>query len=278
MRITWPVSVSLSALLLFQVCALFARAYVEFGLIRDGFDSTYASHLSYLAVPAVLAVLMQPMLQANREYLSSLFRREALSLQLIMISVAIALCARIAWWAQTFARAALGVLSSGDTAAPVGPVISFGCPPLEWLLLGLLAMAVLAPIVEEVVHRGLLLGALLGRGSRAAILVSAAVFAAYHPDSLASIMIAFAMGIVLALQFTATRALWASVLTHASYNGIMQFDWRCVRIVWTPSARALPDVFAAAAACAAFALALALLIALLMKLTDDVSEPRRPPR
>ncbi len=275
---TPTVAVSVFALLLFQVCALFARALLELNLVRRGIDATDASHLSYLIVPVILAVLMYPMLRANGRYLRSLLRIGALSIRIFVTALAIAFCARLVWWTQLVARTAFGMSMSDDPAAPVGPLIAVGCPPLPWLLLGVLVTAVLVPVVEEVVHRGLILGALKRRGQSIAILVSAAVFAAFHPGSLDSVVTAFLLGIVFGLQVTATCALWASIVTHAGYNGLLQLDWHCVQTVWNPGRDTLPDLTVGIAASLALLGALAMLIVLLAKTWDGASHARRPVR
>ena len=40
--------------------------------------------------------------------------------------------------------------------------------------------------------------------------------------------IVFLMGVVLGTQFWNTRTLWTTIVTHATYNGLVQFDWRCL--------------------------------------------------
>ena len=50
------------------------------------------------------------------------------------------------------------------------------------------------------------------------------------------------MGIVFGLQYWMTRNLWASVITHATYNGLIQLDWRCLQGTWNPTPEQLPTL------------------------------------
>lgn len=82
-------------------------------------------------------------------------------------------------------------------------------------------MIVAAPVFEEYIFRGLLFGSLArswaGRwGGRAAVLVSAAVFALLHPPlALAPV---FGLGLVTAFAYQRTGSLAAPIIAHALYN------------------------------------------------------------
>jgi membrane protease YdiL (CAAX protease family) len=82
----------------------------------------------------------------------------------------------------------------------------------------LVLLAVLAaPLVEEVLFRGLLFqGLLRSVGLPFAVLWSAAVFAAVHP--MPSWPPVFALGIATALVFHRSRFLPAAIAVHAAYN------------------------------------------------------------
>ncbi|GAB4144809.1 MAG: hypothetical protein Fur0037_12660 [Planctomycetota bacterium] len=87
---------------------------------------------------------------------------------------------------------------------------------LELLLLA----AVAAPLVEEILFRGLLFAG-LSRGTRAplAVLWSSAVFAAVHPPL--SWPPVFLLGVAAALVFARTRFLPAAMAAHSAYNLIV---------------------------------------------------------
>jgi membrane protease YdiL (CAAX protease family) len=83
----------------------------------------------------------------------------------------------------------------------------------------LLVMAVLAPLVEEAVFRGLLYGWVAGRwGTLAAWLVSSILFAAAHVE-LAHVILVFPLGLWFGWLRRRTDSLWPSVVAHMINNG-----------------------------------------------------------
>ena len=101
-------------------------------------------------------------------------------------------------------------------------------------------MALLVPIIEEIVHRGLIQSSMSHRGPIVAITTSAFLFAIFHPP--ASYLFVFTWGIVLGVQFWKSQNLWPSLLSHATYNGLIQLDWRCITGTWNPTMSDLPLV------------------------------------
>jgi len=89
-------------------------------------------------------------------------------------------------------------------------------------LLGTLAVtAVAAPLVEEVIFRGLLYGWLRERlGVPVGMAASAAAFALLHgiPALIPGI---FVLGLVLAWTYERARSIWAPIIVHATYNGLV---------------------------------------------------------
>jgi membrane protease YdiL (CAAX protease family) len=82
-----------------------------------------------------------------------------------------------------------------------------------------LIAAVLAPVYEEVIFRGLLYPALRRRVPRgASILISAAIFAIVHwsPEQMPAL---FVLGLALAWLYERTGTLAAPIAFHASFNG-----------------------------------------------------------
>jgi membrane protease YdiL (CAAX protease family) len=79
-------------------------------------------------------------------------------------------------------------------------------------------VAVVAPVLEEVLLRGVVLGALTRRiGTWGAILASAAVFSLLHLDLWSLLPFAF-LGIGLGWLAVRGRSLWPAVLAHVLYN------------------------------------------------------------
>jgi membrane protease YdiL (CAAX protease family) len=86
--------------------------------------------------------------------------------------------------------------------------------------LAIISLVVIAPIVEELVFRGLLFGALAGRlGILASAVVTALLFGAAHGD-LVLFPTLVAMGVVTALAYAGTGNLWVAVVLHALNNGL----------------------------------------------------------
>lgn len=77
---------------------------------------------------------------------------------------------------------------------------------------------VLAPIVEEVIFRGVLLGAIAKRfGVIAGILVSSLLFTLVHLDPL-QMLSAFPLGVYLAIMYYKTGSIYPGIILHASWN------------------------------------------------------------
>ena len=123
-----------------------------------------------------------------------------------------------------------GVISSmlspllGGMSNPQGCDISsgFGTDPL----LGVLAIAVIAPVVEEITFRGFIYGGLRTRmGVTWAVVVSSAVFAVAHSLSVGGSIVLlapslFIAGVALALVYERTRSLYPGIALHASFNAV----------------------------------------------------------
>lgn len=88
----------------------------------------------------------------------------------------------------------------------LAPIISF------------LQVCVLAPIIEEILMRGFLLGGLSPNyGKTAALLISAVLFALLHFNMVQTLS-AFICGIVLGLLYLHTGSIFCCILAHLGYN------------------------------------------------------------
>lgn len=251
----------LLAIILAQVAALAAQAWLSRVLHAQGYEALQAHYLAYLVVPPVLLLMLGPILREHRGFLHRLFSSRGLTIRLALAAFALGLTMRVVWWSQLVARVAFGVSVNEHPQAVVGPVMSFACPPAASLLLGVVVMAVLVPIMEETIHRGLLQSGFVHKGPLPAILISGVIFTVFHPPS--SYWFVFLLGTVLGIQVWLTRSLWPSILTHASYNGLVQLDWRCLQGQWNPHPEDLPLMIPGMIALAALAAALLLVILLL---------------
>lgn len=91
----------------------------------------------------------------------------------------------------------------------------------EGLLGMLLVVAIIAPIVEETVFRGLLYGWLRRRlGVAAAALLSALIFAFGH-GILMLVPALVVTGLVLALVYERSGSLWPPIVVHGTINAVM---------------------------------------------------------
>jgi len=151
-------------------------------------------------------------------------------------------------------------LAFGAIATIPMAAVALAAPARSVLASGLVASVVLAPIAEEILFRGYLLGALRDRAKwhpSVAIAASAILFGLAHsPDVVQrfspALLVTSAGGAVFAWLYLRLRALWPVIALH----GAMNFWWELIRgdrigVVLTP------DV-AGAAQLASFALALAL--------------------
>ena len=91
---------------------------------------------------------------------------------------------------------------------------------LHQLALSLLLLAVLAPLVEELVFRGLLYGWLAGRwGKNVGWIVSSLAFAAAHTEP-AHIILVFPLGLLFGWLRQRTDSLLPSLVAHIANNGL----------------------------------------------------------
>lgn len=251
----------LLAIILAQIFALTVQAWLSHTLLAQGYEKPQAHYLAYLVVPPILLLMLAPVLSEHRDFLKRLFSPRGLTIRVVLGAVVLGAVARIAWWSQLLARVSFGISVSEEPNVTAGPVVSWACPPLPGLLLGVFVMALLIPLMEETIHRGLVQSAFSNKGPVLSVLLSATIFALFHPPS--SVAWVFIMGLIMGAQFWLTGTLWASVITHASYNGLTQLDWRCLHGQWNPTPESLPQFVPGMLSLAALAVALLLIVALL---------------
>lgn len=84
----------------------------------------------------------------------------------------------------------------------------------------LIQVCVLAPVIEEVLMRGVVLGGLKNTyGCAAALLISAALFALLHFNMVQTLS-AFVCGIILGLLYYKTNSIFCCMIAHSGYNFI----------------------------------------------------------
>lgn len=224
--------VSVLAIMVFQVCGLFARSALDLMLVRSGTDRAVANDLSYLVVPPLLIILLYPYLRQNCEALLRLLQPAQLTMRLCCLSLLLGVVMRVTYMSILTVLMWAGFVQNRDPDAIAGPIVGFECPPLLLLSLSLFVMSFLVPFVEEVINRGLLLHALLPRGVVTSVVVSAGLFAAMHQPG--TYPVAFISGLFFGVQMLNSRTLWAPLFTHSAYNATATISWDCTRIIWNP--------------------------------------------
>ena len=115
---------------------------------------------------------------------------------------------RIVWWIVRYCRDLLHVasLSGGYT---------FRLPHTPYDGIAVLNVAVLLPMIEELLFRGTIFRSCRARfGPTAATLLSSMLFGILHSDSVA----VFISALTYALAYTRTRSLWAPIALHMLNN------------------------------------------------------------
>ena len=153
---TRPVRTHLIAVLVALAAALVARAVLQLELREVGLQRQFAADLSYLVVPPLLAVLLFPVLKASRGRLRERFNTAHLNARLVINALALGALLRLAWWCHLIAGVSLGIYQNDVPDLVSGPVIVFRCPPAYLLATSVLVMSILVPLVEEIIHSGLM--------------------------------------------------------------------------------------------------------------------------
>jgi len=260
---------TLVAVLIAIIAALTARSWLQIQLTQGGMQSLVAADLSYLVVPPVLILLLFPLWRSEKIFLANQFRCQDLTWKLALTAIAIGILIRLLWWSQLIAGASFGVYASTDPEAIIGPIISFQCNSPGNVFLGFFVMVGLVPLIEETINRGYVQTALRHRGFIIAVLISSIVFTLFHRFS--SWPSVFIGGLILGSQYFLTRSLWMSLITHATVNGLIQIDWRCLSIIWNPASDQLPLVASGTAALALMTASSLILAILLRRLATGTS-------
>jgi membrane protease YdiL (CAAX protease family) len=218
--------------MLFQVSALFARSFVNLKLVEGGFGDDSARHLSALAGFAVLGILIWPVLKPRWPAVIAQFRRPGSWGKMLPACVALGL---LFWLFQMLALLALVLPGSTDQGsllyAPM-PGYFLRCRNLTGLVLAIPVMAIVTPVFEELINKGLILKTLLPKGKIFATVISATLFAVLHVPG--SIPFAFMFGIITAVQVRRYRTLWSVVITHGVFNLLVVISRFCIDGVWLP--------------------------------------------
>jgi membrane protease YdiL (CAAX protease family) len=112
-------------------------------------------------------------------------------------------------------------LTNGRLSGDSGNELLVGGGGFLRLALAFVAAAVLAPLVEETVFRGICAGSMLAKGPAPALLTSAGAFAVWHM-TMPLLQYYALMGLMLGGVWR-RRGLIGSMATHAAFNGVLVF-------------------------------------------------------
>lgn len=92
-------------------------------------------------------------------------------------------------------------------------------------IVSIITVCVIAPLIEEMLFRGIILRSFLVNYSVASsILLSSLLFALFHL-TITQIPVAFIVGCLFGWLYVKTRSLWPSILGHFLYNSFAIFLW-----------------------------------------------------
>ena len=114
------------------------------------------------------------------------------------------------------------MLSYSGIAIPT-PDFSVRSPGRAAIVLQILYVVVIAPVIEEVIYRGIILGTLSKYGNPAAILLSALAFGLMH-SNIPQAASAFAMGILFAVIAINCGSVVPTIIIHSLNNLIANFS------------------------------------------------------
>ena len=101
------------------------------------------------------------------------------------------------------------------------------------MILGLVGLALLPAMGEEVLCRGMMFGALKQKGTVYGVMISALLFALWH-GSPVQLVHQFLIGVVMALLVHFTRTVWTSIIFHFCNNAIVIiYEFAYTQAGWT---------------------------------------------
>ncbi len=92
-------------------------------------------------------------------------------------------------------------------------------PTVSSLAVNLIATAVLPALIEEMIFRGYMLGALRAHGDGLAVVLTAVLFGVFHGNVL-QLPFALILGLVLGYLTVQTESIWPAVLLHFTNNAM----------------------------------------------------------
>jgi len=227
-----PIRVSIAAVLLFQVSALFLRSVMETILVRNGTSLPAAKYMGAAFGFVVLGLFLLPVIRENWLGLTRQFTHRGSGLQLTTASIALGALLWIANSQALLLASTLDWLTVADQLHAAIPIYNFACSGESILLLAVPIMSVMTPVIEETCSRGLILQSLLPGGRLRAIVISSVLFTILHkPETYAT---AFVFGLFVAVQALYWGSLWGPIVTHGTFNLLVELQRTCIDAYWLP--------------------------------------------
>jgi membrane protease YdiL (CAAX protease family) len=200
------VRLAIGVIVLNIVTTGFLIALVRTGQMEDSTAITLGTLLGLVFYAVVLAMMTGPLLTLRPAWIKG----DPHTARLLGAEVG---------FAAAVVLVTFGWLASGHPTVDlnIDAIVSEGS--LGRILVAFLAVAVVAPVVEELLFRGVVCESLRRNGPAVAIGVSAFLFGLAHLQwSVVGITYYTACGVVLGLLYW-RRGLWASIAAHALFNG-----------------------------------------------------------
>ena len=202
----------------FLLSVYYGALYGEEGSL-EGFDYFFSQNTNILLIVASFIALVF-FWMAYKVQRKSIF--QALNLRKITLS-AIPKSIFIGSFFSLFLFSLISLTNIYRLFPSHGKVMESIIPAEGNFLLIFLSIAVVVPVFEEVMHRGIIYQQLKkGLPFPVAVLTQAIIFAVFHFNWLQGIY-AFLGGIVLALLYEYTKSLWAPILMHMGWNATSLF-------------------------------------------------------
>jgi len=208
----------------FLVVALFATEYVVAAALRDlrSLSGIQARDINGVVTVLGNGILFSALLHYKRMSYASLFHPSSNSVGATIGTVCVPLLLMIP--AITLAMSALVSVIEWLFPVPRWQQAMFE-RMMSNELAALVGVCVLAPFLEEMLFRGIILRSFLQQyGRRRAFLYSAALFGLAHLN-IYQFTVGFMGGIFLAWLYERTRSLWPCILAHAAYNSLITWGW-----------------------------------------------------
>ena len=238
MTVATPPRSHVFAVILAMFASLIVRSWLHVALLAEGVQKDYAADLSFLVVPPILLVLLFPLYRFHKSLLWRLIKPRGLTVRMVLTAIAIGFLLRLLSWCKLVAGISFGFYRNTDPGAVAGPSFSFNCAEPQVVLLGFIVMVMMVPFIEEMLHRGIIQTWLADRGPLIAIILSSLFFMLMHRQS--TWLFAFIAGLAFGIQFWRSGTIWYSIISHATVNGLIQVDWRCLHGRWNLPASEIP--------------------------------------